>query len=58
MVAVHAPYSGKRLERFKYRLNIFDYDLKFYVSKLKQIKNVIVCGDFNVSHENIDVYNP
>lgn len=36
----------------------FEDDLREYLVKLKQKKEVILCGDLNVAHEDIDLANP
>ena len=45
------------LERFRYRLRWED-DFRAYVSSLAQEKHVIICGDMNVAHAEIDLKNP
>lgn len=36
----------------------WDVDFSTYLNGLKAKKNVILCGDLNVSHEEIDIHNP
>ncbi len=45
------------LERFNYRLKWED-DFRKYVTKLAKKKHVIICGDMNVAHREIDLKNP
>lgn len=45
------------LERFNYRLKWED-DFRAYVKKLAKNKHVIICGDMNVAHQEIDLKNP
>lgn len=45
-------------ERCKYRNLIWDKKLEELILKLKKTKEVIICGDFNVANEDIDIYNP
>ena len=45
------------LTRFNYRLKWED-DFRKYVSKLAKKKHVIICGDMNVAHKEIDLKNP
>jgi len=52
---VYFPNGGMNDERLKYKLDFYDRFLK-YVKSLK--KNVIVCGDFNTAHEEIDLARP
>lgn len=57
LVNVYTPNSKKELLRLPYRM-IFEDDLKEYLVSLKKKKNVILCGDLNVAHEEIDIKNP
>ena len=45
------------LERFNYRLKWED-DFRAYVKKLAKKKHVIICGDMNVAHQEVDLKNP
>ena len=45
------------LERFNYRLKWED-DFRTYVKKLAKKKHVIICGDMNVAHQEVDLKNP
>ena len=56
VVCCYSPYSGK--ERFKYRINEWDPDLRNFLIGLKAVKSTIVCGDLNIAYEDIDVHNP
>eukprot|EP01017_Pseudomicrothorax_dubius_P032912 TRINITY_DN4354_c0_g3_i1.p1 TRINITY_DN4354_c0_g3~~TRINITY_DN4354_c0_g3_i1.p1 ORF type:complete len:372 (-),score=70.14 TRINITY_DN4354_c0_g3_i1:109-1224(-) len=58
LVAVYVPNSKKGFTRLDYRVKEWEMDLRAYLSGLKQKKPVILCGDLNVAHEEIDVYNP
>lgn len=54
LINLYSPNSGTN---FEYRTKIWDIALKKYLKQLKeQSKLVIVCGDLNVSHEEIDVF--
>lgn len=55
LVNAYVPNSKGSLERYYFRM---DWDEKFreYLEKLKRIKPVIVCGDFNVAFAYIDIY--
>jgi exodeoxyribonuclease-3 len=57
IVNVYVPNSGSELKRLNYRQ---DWDLAFfnYLKKLEETKPVIVCGDFNVAHKEIDLARP
>ena len=55
VVNVYVPNSQKNLKRHAYRLE-WDAALQKYVSQLSEDKSVIICGDFNVAREDIDIY--
>ena len=56
-VTVYTPNSKRGLERLDYRMNWEDA-FRDYLKRLDQIKPVIVCGDLNVAHTEIDLKNP
>lgn len=56
-VTIYTPNSKEALERLDYRM-VFEDDLREYLLSLKEKKHVIVCGDLNVAHEEIDLKNP
>ena len=56
LVNVYVPNSGQKLERLKYRKK-WDIDFLNYLKNLEKTKPVIVCGDFNVAHQPIDLKN-
>lgn len=57
LVCVYVPNSQDGLKRLDYRMKWED-DFRAYLLKLDAIKPVIVCGDLNVAHEEIDLKNP
>ncbi len=57
MVTVYTPNSKQELERLDYRMHWED-DFRAYLKKLEENKPVIVCGDLNVAHKDIDLKNP
>ena len=57
VVTVYTPNSKSELERLDYRMNWED-DFKNYLKSLEENKPVIVCGDLNVAHKEIDLKNP
>ena len=57
LVNVYAPNSQPELARLDYRMTWED-DFRSYVSKLDEEKPVIICGDLNVAHKEIDLKNP
>lgn len=57
LVNVYTPNSQQDLKRLSYRMQWED-DFRAYLCELDQKKPVIVCGDMNVAHEEIDLKNP
>lgn len=57
MVTVYTPNSQNELARLDYRMKWEDA-FKAYLKRLEETKPVIVCGDMNVAHEEIDLKNP
>lgn len=57
MLTVYTPNSQNELARLSYRMEWEDAFLS-YLKKLENTKPVIVCGDFNVAHQEIDLKNP
>ncbi|WP_238767731.1 exodeoxyribonuclease III [Maribellus maritimus] len=57
LVTVYVPNSGSELKRLNYRQQ-WDKAFFDYLKKLEQTKPVIVCGDFNVAHQPIDLARP
>ena len=57
MVTVYTPNSGNELARLDYRMEWED-DFRKYLKELEKKKPVIVCGDMNVAHKEIDLKNP
>lgn len=56
-VTVYTPNSKRELERLDYRMDWEDA-FKEYMLELDKNKPVIICGDLNVAHEEIDLKNP
>lgn len=57
LVTVYTPNSQDQLRRLDYRMTWED-DFRTYLQRLDAVKPVIVCGDMNVAHEEIDLKNP
>ena len=57
MVTVYTPNSKQQLERLEYRM-VWEDDFRAYLHKLEEKKPVVVCGDLNVAHKEIDLKNP
>ena len=60
LVAVYVPNAGDGLRRLDYRVTEWDVDFHDHLYRLKQEKHkpVILAGDLNVAHNEIDVYDP
>ena len=56
-VTVYVPNSGGQLLRLDYRIS-WDKAFLQFLKNLERTKPVIVCGDFNVAHQPIDLKNP
>ncbi|MBJ2356296.1 MAG: exodeoxyribonuclease III [Sphaerochaeta sp.] len=57
VVSCYTPNSQSELARLDVRMD-WDEAFRAYVSSLKDMKGVIVCGDLNVAHNPIDLKNP
>ena len=57
VVTVYTPNSQRELARLDYRMQ-WEHDFRIYLKSLDTKKPVIVCGDLNVAHNEIDLKNP
>ena len=57
LVNCYTPNSKRELERLDYRM-IWEDEIRKYLIQLNTIKPVVMCGDLNVAHEEIDLKNP
>lgn len=57
MVTVYTPNSKNELLRLEYRM-VWEDEFRSYLLRLNETKPVIVCGDLNVAHQEIDLKNP
>lgn len=57
MITVYTPNSQQELARLEYRMKWED-DFRAYLKSLEKKKPVVVCGDLNVAHKEIDLKNP
>lgn len=57
LITSYSPNSKEGLARIDYRMD-FENKLRRYITKLEQTKPVILCGDLNVAHREIDLKNP
>lgn len=56
-VTVYTPNSQSELQRLDYRME-FEDEFRHYLTRLDKIKPVVLCGDLNVAHQEIDIKNP
>ena len=57
LVDIYTPNSKRELERLDYR-QVWEDEIRKYLLNLNKTKPVIMCGDLNVAHEEIDLKNP
>lgn len=57
LVNIYFPNSGDKLKRLDYKLR-FNEALLQFAGELRQKKAVVLCGDYNVAHKEIDLKNP
>lgn len=57
LVCVYVPNSQRELARLDFRRQ-FNSDFTDYLVTLSQNKDVVICGDLNVAHKEIDIKNP
>lgn len=57
LVNTYFPNANHELSRLDYKLN-FNSELLKFIKKLEKKKPIVICGDFNVAHEEIDLARP
>lgn len=57
LVNIYFPNAGEKLKRLDYKIR-FDEKLLEFAQELEKKKNVLLCGDYNVAHKEIDLKNP
>ena len=57
LINLYFPNSQRELKRLDFKL-AFNESFLRYVEELRKQKNIILCGDFNVAHKEIDLKNP
>lgn len=57
LVTVYTPNAQDGLKRLEYRM-AWDKAFRTYLTELDQKKPVVICGDLNVAHQEIDLKNP
>ena len=60
LVATYVPNAGSGLKRLDYRITQWDADFHNYLKWLEAVKEkpVVLAGDLNVAHKEIDIHNP
>ena len=58
LIHVYTPNSGQELARLEWRTETWDRMFSKFIEKLQKTKPVILCGDLNVAHKEIDLKNP
>jgi len=58
LVDVYTPNSKNALERLELRKDLWDPAILNYLKELERTKPVVICGDFNAAHEEIDIARP
>jgi len=57
IMSMYLP-SGTNLDRLEFKLNFMDEFQEYINSLKKDIPNLVICGDYNICHEEIDIHNP
>ncbi len=57
VMSMYLP-SGTNMDRLKFKLNYMDEILSYLNDLRKEIPNLVVCGDYNICHEAIDIHDP
>ena len=57
MLSVYVP-SASNIERLGFKLQFAEDFLEYIKNLQKEIPNLVICGDFNICHEEIDIHNP
>jgi exodeoxyribonuclease-3 len=58
LLHVYTPNSGQALKRLDYRVDTWDVAFRKFVKNLNKTKPIVVTGDLNVAHHEIDIHNP
>jgi exodeoxyribonuclease-3 len=57
LINLYFPNAQRELKRIDYKMH-FNHSLLKYIEQLRKKKPIILCGDFNVAHKEIDLKNP
>ncbi|CAA7057184.1 unnamed protein product [Microthlaspi erraticum] len=58
LISTYVPNAGDGLKRLSYRVEEWDRTLSSYIKELEKSKPVVLTGDLNCAHEEIDIHNP
>jgi exodeoxyribonuclease-3 len=56
VMSLYLP-SGTNIDRLDHKFTFMD-DFQNYIDELKKSPNLIICGDYNICHEAIDIHDP
>ncbi len=57
IMSMYLP-SGTNIDRLEFKLNYMDEILEYLMKVREDIPNLVVCGDYNICHEAIDIHDP
>ena len=57
LISVYLPSGSSGEERQQYKFKVMEHFYKFLSAKIKTEKAVLICGDFNIAHHEIDLKN-
>jgi len=57
VMSMYLP-SGTNIQRLEFKFNFMDEIQQYLTTLRKQIPKLVVCGDYNICHEEIDIHNP
>ncbi len=58
LLNLYFPHGGRQKENLKYKLEVYDYLFSYLKTLLTRQKNLVLAGDFNVAHKEIDLARP
>jgi exodeoxyribonuclease-3 len=57
IMSLYLP-SGTNIERLNFKFNYMDEFQEYITNLKKELPNLVICGDYNICHEEIDIHNP
>jgi exodeoxyribonuclease-3 len=58
LINLYMPHGGRQKENLSYKLEVYNYLLRYLKNIRKRNKNIILIGDFNIAHQDIDLARP